>query len=502
MAPDGHRFDVLILGGGTAGCTLAARLSEDPARSVCLLEAGPDYGPYDAGGWPPEMLDARAVPSSHDWGLEDDVSLLRARILGGCSAHNACFVAWGAREDHDEWAARADSGWSFAAFAPFLHRAERELRTREPQAHELSAWHRAALEAAVGLGFPRLGSLNDRDAAEGVAPIPLNAVGNVRWNTAFAYLDAARSRPNLELVADALVDRVLIDARRAVGAIARVDGHERNFHAGSVVLAAGAYCSPAILMRSGLGPEDHLRDLGIPVAAALPGVGSNLIDHPGASVFFQPSGHLASELHAQEERGVLFEGQCAIRARSAACPEGLWDLHLLPWASRDEEAVVDGPYEVHVTVFALKPASRGRVSLRSADPNALPLVEQRFLSDPEGEDLAAILDGLERVREVAAAPQLAGLVDHEVVPGPSVAGRESLAAWLREAIRGYFHPVGTCAMGPAGDQRAVVDSAGRVHGLQNLYVADASVMPIIPRANTNLATVALAERLAELIAAS
>jgi choline dehydrogenase len=509
MSPGGQRSDVLILGGGTAGCVLAARLSEDPSCSVRLLEAGPDYGAHDDGRWPGEMLDARAVPKSHDWGLEDDVSLLRARIVGGCSAHNACFVVWGAREDYDEWLERGGDAWTFASLEPYLRRAEAQLRTREPRPEKLSAWHRGALEAAVELGFPRLGSLNDLDAAEGVAPIPLNAVEGVRWSTAFAYLDAARTRANLELVADALVDRVLLDGDRAIGALSRVRGEAREFRAARVVVAAGAYGSPAILMRSGIGPADHLREQGIEVALAREGVGSNLVDHSGVNVFFQPNERLTEELLAQEERGLLFQGQCAIRARSAACPQGLWDLHLLPWASligtwpgQPETAIIEGDFEAHITVFAMKPASRGRVRLRAADADALPLVEQRFISDPEGGDLAAILDGVERVRELAAGPQLAGLIDHEAFPGAAVADRESLAAWARDVIRGYFHPVGTCAMGPGEDERAVVDASGRVHGVEGLHVADASVMPTIPRANTNLATVAIAERLAEAIAAS
>ena len=508
MAPGGHHCDVLILGGGTAGCTLAARLSADQSCSVRLVEAGPDYGPYQDGRWPREILDARAVPKTHDWGLEDDVSLLRARIVGGCSAHNACFVAWGAREDYEEWGPHGGERWTFASLEPRLRRAEVELRTRDPGPHELSVWHQGALEAAVAHGVPRLGSFNDLNAAEGVAPIPLNAVGDVRWSTAFAYLDPARARPNLELVADALVDRVVLDGDQAIGALARVGRELREFRASCVVVAAGAYGSPTILMRSGIGPEDHLRGLGIPVALARPGVGSNLIDHSGVNVFFQPNERLTAELRVQEERGLLFQGQCAIRARTDACPEGLWDLHLLPWASRirtwpgqPEAEIIEGDYEAHISVFAMKPASRGRVLLRSADPDALPLVEQRFLSDPGDRDLATIVEGVERVRELAAAPQLAGLIDHEAFPGPSVSDRESLAAWVREAVRGYFHPVGTCAMGPTSDKLAVVDATGGVHGIENLYVADASVMPTIPRANTNLPTAAIAERMAELIAA-
>jgi choline dehydrogenase len=505
MAAARDAFDVLILGGGTAGCVLAARLSEEESRSVCLVEAGPDYGPYDDGGWPQEILDARAVPKTHDWGLEGDVSLLRARIIGGCSAHNACFVVWGARDDYDEWQANG-GGWDFASLKPYLARAETELRTRELSSEELSAWHHAASEAAMALGFPRLNSLNDLDAGEGVAPIPLSAVGVVRWSTALAYLDAARGRYNLELVADARVDRVLLEGERAIGALVRTTGGEREFRARCVVVAAGAYGSPAILMRSGIGPPDHLRELGIEVTLSRSAVGANLVDHPGVNVFFQPNDRLATELRAQVERGLLFQGQCAIRARTATCPEGLWDLHLLPWTSQLgtwpgelPPGIIEGDFETHITVFAMKPASRGRVRLRSPDPAVLPLIEQHFLSDPGDHDLATILEGVERVRRLAATPALSQLIAHEAYPGGSISGRDQLARWVQEAVRGYFHPVGTCAMGPAGDVGAVVNGRGAVHGVENLYVVDASVMPTIPRANTNLTTVAIAERLAQAI---
>jgi choline dehydrogenase len=451
------------------------------------------------------MLDARSVPDTHDWGFEGDVSLLRARIVGGCSAHNACFVVWGAREDYDEWAGLAgDPSWSFAGLEPYLRRAEEQLATRVPEPEELSAWHRAALEAALEAGVPGLSHFNDLDAGTGIAAIPLNARGRVRWSTALAYLDEARPRPNLEVLDRTLVDRVELRDGRAGGAIARRDGAEARIEAGLVVLAAGAYGSPAILLRSGIGPEDHLGELGIGVARPLAGVGRNLVDHPGASIFFQPTDRLAAELRAQDERGLLFEGQCAVRARSADCPDALWDLHLLPWASRCDEstpatgsASIEGDYEAHVTVFAMKPASRGRVRLSAVDPMALPSVDQAFLSDPEGLDVAALADGIDLARRVAAEEPIASLVEGEAIPGPRVADRPALERWVREAVRGYFHPVGTCRMGREEDPEAVVDGGGRVHGFDNLYVCDASIMPTIPRANTNLTTVAIAERIAE-----
>ena len=206
-----ERFDVIVVGGGTAGCVLAARLSEEPKRTVGLVEAGPDYGGYAEGRWPADMLDARTLPMSHLWENErDDRSASRARILGGCSAHNACLVVWGSREDYDEWG----EGWTFAEFEPCLRRAEAAIGTRTDRADDLSPFHLALLEAGPRVGLPRLVEFNDLDATVGIAPAPVNALGAVRWNTAFAYLDEARSRPNLTIVPETLVDRVEIAAGR------------------------------------------------------------------------------------------------------------------------------------------------------------------------------------------------------------------------------------------------------------------------------------------------
>ena len=211
-----ERFDVIVVGGGTAGCVLAARLSEEPERTVCLVEAGPDYGRYAEGRWPSDMLDARTLPMSHLWETEpDDRSASRARILGGCSAHNACLVVWGSRRTmtSGERAGRSpNSSRTCAAPKP-------SIRTRADRTDDLSPFHRALLEAGPRVGLPRLADLNDLDATVGIAPAPVNAVGAVRWNTAFAYLDDARSRPNLTIVDETLVDRVEIADGRAVGIV-------------------------------------------------------------------------------------------------------------------------------------------------------------------------------------------------------------------------------------------------------------------------------------------
>jgi choline dehydrogenase len=458
-----RRFDVLVLGGGTAGCVLAGRLSEEASRSVCLVEAGPDYGPYAGGRWPVDMLDARALPMSHLWEQEpDDRSASRARIMGGCSAHNACAVVWGSRADYDEWG----PGWSFAELEPYLERAQEMLRARRDRAGDLSPWHAALLDAAERIGLPRLTDLNDLDATAGAAPFPANAVDAVRWNTAFAYLDPARARPNLAVLADTLVERLLFSRNgRVVGA----ETDRGLLQADLVVLTAGAYGSPSILLRSGIGPAEELARIGIEPAVDLP-VGLGLCDHPGVGLEWAPSDDLVPTREPAYEASVL------IRACSAACPPDTWDLHLLPWLSRAQ-----GAWQLTMVVYALKPRSRGRVQLHSPDPHAPPVIDHGFLSDPADADV--LVDGIalaRRLTQAAGAPL-------ELRPGSAA----DPPGYVRANVRGIFHPVATCALG------TVVDRHGRVLGVDGLVVADASIIPTIPRANTNLSVVAVAERLAE-----
>jgi choline dehydrogenase len=436
-------FDVVVLGGGTAGCVLAARLSENPHRSVCLVEAGPDYGPSAEGRWPEDVLDARRLAlDSHCWETDrEDRSQLRARILGGCSAHNACVLLEGAPADYDEWG----PGWTYDELKPYLDRARRELRTRELTRDELSPWHRAFADAG------------------GTDAIlhSVNIVDGVRWNTAFAYLDPARTRPTLTITADTLVDRVLLDGTRAIGA-ATTNGELR---AETVVLAASAYGTPAILLRSGIGPET-----GLPV-------GEGLIDHVGVGMSWEPTDALQEETARFENEHPLLMGQVTITARSSVCPQDVCDLFVFP--------AVDPGYEISGAVFAMKPESRGSVRLNSTDPAAPLAIEHGFLR--EHRDAEVLTEGVERLRALGTSPQAARYAARELRPGPQV----DAATHVREAARGFFHPVGTCAIG------SVVDERGRVLGYEGLVVADASIMPSIPRANTNLTVAAIAERIAD-----
>jgi choline dehydrogenase len=433
-------YDVLVLGGGTAGCVLAGRLSEEPSRRVCLVEAGPDYGPYDEGRWPEEMLDGRQLAFSHSWAAvpEDDRSQLRARILGGCSAHNACVLLEGAPSDYD-WG----PGWSYGELEPYLRRAERALRMRETPRDTLSPWHRLFAEAA---------------ADEDTIVHPVNAVGTVRWNAAFAYVDPARRRENLTILGDTIVDRVLLEGGRAVGALTS----RGELRADTVVVAAGAYGSPGILLRSGID--------GLPI-------GEGLLDHVGVGFSYEPTAPMRDEMAAFEASQPLWMGQVTVRARSSLCPDDVCDLFFFPAA--------DPGGAISAAVFAMKPVSRGRVSLRSRDPEEPLEIDHGFLRDER--DARVLAEGVELVREFVGGELLRPFVAREERPGADVRA----AVYVRAAKRGFFHPTGTCAIG------RVVDERCRVLGVEGLVVADASVMPDIPRANTNLTVAAVAERVGE-----
>jgi choline dehydrogenase len=448
------RYDVLVLGAGAAGCVLAGRLSEDRSRSVCLVEAGPDYGHLSEGRWPADILDPRWLAlESHLWERDDeeDRSQARARILGGCSAHNACVLLEGAPPDYD-WG----PGWSYEELAPYLRRAAAALQARVIPEEELTPWHRAFRDAGGGDSIVH----------------PVNIVDGVRWHTGFAYVDPARGRANLTLLAETLVDRVLLDNGRAVGALAG----GRELRADTVVVSASAYGSPGILLRSGIGPADELARHGIETVLELP-VGEGLVDHVGTGAAWEPTERLLAETAAHEAVHGLYMGQVTVVARSASCPPGLSDLFLFP-------ALDLGP-EISAAAFAMKPASRGSVRLNGREAETPLAIDHGFLR--EERDVEVLVEGFERLRELVGDPSLRPCAGAELRPGTEV----DAEAHVRASARGFFHPVGTCAIGRVLDERC------RVRGLENLFVVDASAVPEIPSANTNLTTVALAERASE-----
>jgi choline dehydrogenase-like flavoprotein len=443
--PSPDRFDVLVLGGGAAGCALAGRLSENPDRTVCLVEAGPDYGHLSEGRWPADILDPRWLAlESHLWERadEEDRSQSRARILGGCSAHNACVLLEGAPSDYD-WG----EAWSYEAFAPYLQRANETLRGHVLAEEELTPWHRA---------------FRDAGGAESIVH-PVNIVDGVRWHTGFAYVDPARTRGNLTVLGDTLVDRVLVDDGRACGAVA----NGRELWADVVVVSAGAYGSPGILLRSGIGPDGEV--------AELP-VGEGLVDHVGTGAAWEPTERLLAETAAHEAEHGLYMGQVTIAAASRSSRPGVRDMFVFP--------ALDVGREISGAAFAMKPQSRGSVRLNGAEPETPLAIDHGFLRDER--DVEVVTEAFERLRELAERPEVRPYAGAELRPGLEVDAEEH----VRASARGFFHPVGTCAIG------SVVDERCRVLGFENLCVVDASAIPEIPSANTNLTTVALAERAA------
>lgn len=489
----------VVVGGGTAGSVVAARLAE-AGHEVLLLEAGPDFGPEGDPAWPADLLDATRLGRSHDWGYDSGdtypwkVGFERARAIGGSSNVNGCTQTWGHRRDYDAWAEAGLAGWAAGDLLPLFEEGMRRLRVHRFTADELTPWQHAWYDAAPAVGMPRVETLNDLDEDAGFAPEDMNIQDGVRINAAFGYLDPVRSLPNLTVVGEALVDRVVVAHGRATGVVVHHRGEVVEVGAGTVVLAGGAYNSPTILLRSGIGPSAQLAPLGIPVVQHLPGVGENLHDQPFLLLSWEGSERMSAEMDAARAAGWAPDEQAMGKAASSVETEA-FDLHFLPYSPthRGDEK------RWSIGTSALLPRSRGFVRIRSTDPEAKPIIDHRFLTDPEGLDVAMLVDGAEILRDLAATPALAPLVGREIHPGPDTFTREALAAHLYAHPDNYWHPVGTCRMGVDGDPLAVVDARGRVHGVEGLRVADCAIMPRVPRATTAMPAVVVGENIARML---
>lgn len=500
-------FDIIVIGSGSAGGILASRLTENQEVHVLLLEAGPDYPTLAS--LPDDIKYGFRTASgilslSHDWGYTgtpnkyaDVIPIPRGKLIGGSSSVNAQIFLRGEPDDFDRWSAAGNDLWSFEQVLPYFKRLECDLDFGFESYHGSSGlipvrryaredWmpaQRAFHESCIAAGFP---DCPDHNApyTSGVGPFPLNNKDGIRQSTAITYLMRARARTNLTILPDTSVHRICFHNQTAVGLEAFQSGKQIELRAREIVLCAGAIASPQILMLSGIGPAEHLEEVGLPVVLDLPGVGKNLRDHPAVNMHW--------------------------RLQTNYQPETLnhWHQVGLRYTAAGSDLVNDMIFYTAVNPYQnflfFRPTinlalSHGEVRLRSANPEDPPMLNYRYFSNPF--DLSREREAVRMADTLVQHHEYEGIIEAPLQPRPEIIeADEHLDAWILKSADTGHHSAGTCKMGPVSDSMAVVNQRGEVHGLKGLRVVDASIMPDCVRANINATTMMMAERLAEFIA--
>ncbi len=516
------KYDTIVIGAGSAGAIIATRLSEDDDRSVLLLEAGPDYPEFER--IPDELkfgygrdrnIWARAFgeDSKHNWNFTatatkeaEPMLVPRGKVTGGSSAVNAQIFLRGVPEDYDDWASMGNDKWGSQELLPYFlrietdrdfqgdfHGADGPIIARRWKQEEWSPDQRAFYDACRALGYPHSSDMNHPDST-GVGPPAFNTPDGVRWSTAIGYLSQARHRLNLTIRPDCLVRRILFNGSRAVGAVVESGGEMFSVYGKEIVLSAGAIGSPHILMLSGVGPAKHLASHGLPVIRDLPGVGQNLRDHPHVQLTWKTRPEFSQDPLAPRMQvalrytaaGSSLRNDMFIHPLSFATSEGIY------LASEGE------PLGIGMIAVVYLAAGAGEILLSSPDPHVQPFLDYNYLA--EESDRERLRAAVRICLDAADQEAFSAIIEERVAPtDDDLASDEALDGWLLRNARTSHHASGTCKMGPAADPTAVVDQHGVVHGIEGLRVADASIMPDCIRANTNVTTMVIGERIADFI---
>ena len=512
------RYDVVIIGGGSAGCTLAARLSEDPNRSVLLLEAGPDYANLEQ---TPDDLkmghrqEASDIESRFNWAYRGQgtpeqtvpMQVARGKVIGGSGAINGQVFLRGVPEDYDNWAAEGNTEWSFIKLLPFFRKLETDLDVKDDfhgtegpipvrrlAREEFMPVNEAFHQATMAEGFPEDPDMNNPDST-GTGPMPMNNPGGIRTSAALAYLNPNRHRLNLTIKANVHAQRVIFERDRAVGVEVESGGEKFIVDGSEIVLCAGGIASPQLLLLSGVGPKRHLNDIGIPVIKDLPGVGKNLRDHPLITVEIEPrKGVKLATVEPRIQSGLRY---------TAEGSETRNDMQLFPSSFTGLRAgdplqgrSPDHPQGMPITCILKLADSAGELTLTSADASDPPHLEYRYFETEW--DRKRMREAIHLSIKLLEHPSFRPLVERRISPTEDdMATDDALDAWLRQNVATTQHTSGTLKMGPTSDHMAVVDQYCRVRGLQNLRVVDLSICPNVVRSNTNATAIVIAERAAD-----